>query len=313
MLSGERRKSGLSKGLWLIPGRFLPKDISEDHPHCMIPIRGTPAKHGRPWVTLGLIAVNVLIFIYTLKIGPKAALSLFWQGGAVPTKLSQLKVLTSLTSFWVMTTVFISLFLHAGWLHLLGNMWFLWLFGEGLEDDLGHWRYLGFYLFAGFFACLFHVIAYSSINAPLIGASGAIAGVMGAYLVRLPQSPIRTMVFWRLRAEIVHIPAFVWLGLWLALQFYGLKQGGAVAWVAHLGGFAIGIFGVTLFVPLTPQPVKVTVSGNPKKSTKPKTRHTPKKRPSPGNKSGKARNAGSGQRSGTASRAGRRSGAAPKL
>jgi membrane associated rhomboid family serine protease len=101
---------------------------------------------------------------------------------------------------------------------------------------------------------------------------------MGAYLVRLPQTPIRTMVFWRLKAEIIHIPAFVWLGLWLALQFYGLKQGGPVAWVAHLGGFAIGIFGVSLFVPLSPQPVGALAGANPK------TRHPPKKRRSPGKK-----------------------------
>jgi len=244
----------------------------------MIPIRGAPTKNGRPWVTLGLIAVNVLIFLYTLKIGPEAALSLFWKGGAVPAKLSKVNLITSLTSFWLMATVFISLFLHAGWAHLLGNMWFLWLFGEGLEDDLGHWRYLGFYLFAGFFACLFHVLASSTITAPLIGASGAIAGVMGAYLVRLPQSPIRTVAFWRLRVEIVHIPAFVWLGLWLALQFYGLKQGGPVAWVAHLGGFAIGIFGVTLFVPYAPQPVRVAVNTSPRTRTGQKKRRTPAKK-----------------------------------
>jgi membrane associated rhomboid family serine protease len=241
----------------------------------MIPVRGAPTRNGWPWVTLGLIVVNILVFLYTLKIGPEAALSLFWKGGAVPAKLSKVKLITSLTSFWLMATVFISLFLHAGWAHLLGNMWFLWLFGEGLEDDLGHWRYLAFYLFAGFFACLFHVLASSTITAPLIGASGAIAGVMGAYLVRLPQSPIRTVAFWRLRAEIVHIPAFVWLGLWLALQFYGLKQGGPVAWVAHLGGFAIGIFGVTLFVPYAPQPVRVAVSNNPRTRSAPKKRRTP--------------------------------------
>jgi membrane associated rhomboid family serine protease len=244
----------------------------------MIPLRGAPTRNGLPWVTLGLITVNVLIFIYTLKIGPEAALSLFWKGGAVPAQLSKVKLLTSLTSFFALATVFISLFLHAGWAHLLGNMWFLWLFGEGLEDDLGHWRYLAFYLFAGFFACLFHVLAASTINAPLIGASGAIAGVMGAYLVRLPQSPIRTLAFWRLKVEIIHIPAFVWLGLWLALQFYGLQQGGPVAWVAHLGGFAIGIFGVTLFVPFTPPTVRVAVSGNPR------PRPAPKKRRSPGRK-----------------------------
>jgi membrane associated rhomboid family serine protease len=249
----------------------------------MIPVRGAPTKNGWPWVTLGLIVVNVLVFLYTLRIGPEAALALFWKGGAVPAKLSKVKLITSLTSLKLMATVFISLFLHAGWAHLLGNMWFLWLFGEGLEDDLGHWRYLGFYLFAGFFACLFHVLASSTITAPLIGASGAIAGVMGAYLVRLPQSPIRTLAFWRLRVEIVHIPAFVWLGLWLALQFYGLKQGGPVAWVAHLGGFAIGIFGVTLFVPYSPQQqtLRVTVSSSPRRSSNSSSSRGRMARPAP--------------------------------
>ena len=117
------------------------------------------------------------------------------------------------------------------------------------------------------------------LTAPLIGASGAIAGVMGAYLVRLPQSPIRTVAFWRLRVEIVHIPAFVWLFLWLALQLYGLKQGGPVAWVAHLGGFAIGIFGITLFVPYAPQQaVRVAVANTPRTRT---ARHAPKKRRTP--------------------------------
>lgn len=229
----------------------------------MIPIRGVPAKHGWPVVTLGLIALNVAVFLYTLKLGPQGAMALFYRGGAVPAKLSQLKPLASPASFWLLATMFVSLFLHASWVHLLGNMWFLWLFGEGLEDDLGHIRYLAFYLFAGFFAGLFHVLASSQLAAPLIGASGAIAGVMGGYLVRLPQSPIRTVVFWRLRVEVIHLPAFLWLALWLALQFYGLRQGGTVAWVAHLGGFAIGLFGVALFVPVAPLKGKRAVA-NPK-------------------------------------------------
>ena len=107
--------------------------------------------------------------------------------------------------------MFSSLFLHGGWVHLIGNMWFLWVFGEALEDDLGHRRFLAFYLFCGFFAGLFHVLASSSLTAPLIGASGAIAGVLGGYLIRLPKSPIRTVVFWRLRPEFWQVPAFVWL------------------------------------------------------------------------------------------------------
>jgi hypothetical protein len=155
----------------------------------------------------------------------------------------------------LLPTMFSSLFLHAGWVHLIGNMWFLWVFGEALEDDLGPGRFLGFYLFCGFFACIFHVLAASSLDVPMIGASGAIAGVLGGYLIRLTRAPILTVVFWRLRPETAYIPAFVWLGLWLALQFYGLRNGGAVAWMAHLGGFFIGLLTVNLFTPLTLAPV----------------------------------------------------------
>ncbi len=215
----------------------------------MIPIRGAPSSSW-PLVTLGLIAVNVAVYLYQLHLGPQGESALFLKGGAVAAKLSQLKLIGSRQSLWILATMFSSLFLHGGWVHLLGNMWFLWLFGEGLEGDLGHLRFLAFYLFSGFFACLFHVLAASNLSAPLIGASGAIAGVLGGYLVRLPQSPIRTVVFWRLKMETVNIPAFVWLGLWLALQFYGLRRGGTVAWVAHLGGFITGLLTVSLFTPL---------------------------------------------------------------
>jgi membrane associated rhomboid family serine protease len=218
----------------------------------MIPVRGAPATQRWPWVTVGLIALNLAIFLYQLHIGPQAATDLFYQKGAVASKLSRLQVLSLRQSVWLLPTMFSSLFLHAGWVHLIGNMWFLWVFGEALEDDLGHGRFLGFYLFCGFFACIFHVLAASSLAAPLIGASGAIAGVLGGYLIRLPKSPILTVVFWRLRPETVYIPAFVWLGLWLALQFYGLKNGGAVAWMAHLGGFFMGMLTVRLFTALPP-------------------------------------------------------------
>lgn len=227
----------------------------------MIPLRGAAARGSWPVITLGLIALNVFVFLYTLHLGPQGSLNLFFKGGAVPAKLSQLKLLSSKQSLWLLATMFISLFLHGGWVHLIGNLWFLWVFGEALEDDLGHWRYLAFYLFAGFFACLFHVLASSQLSAPLIGASGAIAGVMGGYLMRLPQSPILTLVFWRLRLETIYVPAFVWLLIWLALQFYGLRQGGAIAWMAHLGGFFTGLLTVSLFTPLEPAAVKA----NPKK------------------------------------------------
>jgi len=218
----------------------------------VIPIRGAPVIMRWPWITLGLIAVNLAIHLYQMHIGSDAATDLFYQKGAIASKLSRLKVLSFQQSVGLLPTMFSSLFLHAGWVHLIGNMWFLWVFGEALEDDLGPGRFLGFFLFCGFFACIFHVLASSSLAVPLIGASGAIAGVLGGYLIRLPKSPICTIVFWRLRPETVYIPAFVWLGLWLALQFYGLRSGGAVAWMAHLGGFFMGLLTVNLFTPLSP-------------------------------------------------------------
>jgi membrane associated rhomboid family serine protease len=216
----------------------------------MIPLRGAAARQRWPLVTLSLITVNIAVYLYLLHIGPEATNHLFWQKGAVASRLSQPKLLSSVNAVWLLPTMFSSLFLHAGWVHLVGNMWFLWVFGEALEDDLGHGRFLAFYLFSGFFAGIFHVLAASRLAVPLIGASGAIAGVLGGYLMRLPKSPILTVVFWRLRPETVYIPAFVWLGLWLALQFYGLRQGGTVAWMAHLGGFFIGLLTVSLFTPL---------------------------------------------------------------
>jgi len=224
----------------------------------MIPIRGTPARRGIPWVTLGLIAANLAIYAYQLYIGPQAAGDLFAQKGAVAARLSQLKLL-SWRTLLLLPTMFSSLFLHAGWVHLLGNLWFLWIFGEALEDDLGPGRFLAFYLFCGFFAGIFHVLAASRLTAPLIGASGAIAGVLGGYLVRLPKAPIHTLVFWRLKPETWQVPAYVLLALWLALQFYGLRQGGTVAWVAHLGGFLTGLLTVSLFTPLKPALAKKRV------------------------------------------------------
>lgn len=216
----------------------------------MFPIRGAPAKQYRPWVTLGLIAANVAVFLYLLYLGPKAQSAIFSQKGAVAAKLSQPSLVTSYQAWRLLPTMFSSLFLHGGWLHLIGNLWFLWVFGEALEDDLGHRRFLAFYLFCGFFAGLFHVLASSSLSAPLIGASGAIAGVLGGYLIRLPKAPIHTVVFWRLRPEIWQVPAFFWLLLWLGLQFYGLRQGGPVAWMAHLGGFFMGMLMVNFFTPV---------------------------------------------------------------
>ncbi len=234
------------------------------------PLRGAPALRRQPLVTLGLIAVNVAVFIYQSRLGPQAGAALVLQKGAVAVKLSQPHLLFSYQGLRLLATMFSSLFLHGGKVHLLGNMWFLWLFGEALEDDLGHGRFLAFYLFCGFFAGLFHVLWSEQLRAPLIGASGAIAGVLGGYLRRLPQSPIHTLILFRLRPEMIPVPAFVWLGLFLVLQFYGLRQGGAVGWIAHLGGFFIGLVTVNYFTPAeTGKPQPARKSGRKTKGKKP--------------------------------------------
>ncbi len=238
-----------------------------------IPIRGQASRQRWPLITVGLIALNLAIFLLHLPLGEDALLHIFWQGGAIPAKLSQVKVFGSWQSLRLLATMFSSLFLHAGWVHLLGNLLFLWVFGEALEDELGHWRFLGFYLFCGFFSLLLHTVVASRLSVPIIGASGAIAGLLGAYLIRYPQAPVQTLFFLIVRFKIVAVPAYVWLGLWLLLQFYGLRQGGPVAWFAHLGGFLTGLLGVSLFVPApTLAPAARTAARTKKGRARPKSR-----------------------------------------
>ncbi len=172
----------------------------------VLPIRGQAAQRVWPLATLGLIALNVLIFLLQLRLGEEATLDLFWQGGAIPAKLSQVKVFHSWQSLRLLATMFTSLFLHAGWVHLLGNLLFLWVFGEALEDELGHWRFLGFYFFCGFFSLLIHAVVASRLSVPIIGASGAIAGLLGAYLLRFPQAPVQTLFYLLVRFTIVPVP-----------------------------------------------------------------------------------------------------------
>ena len=229
----------------------------------MIPYRDDRRWRTVPLMTIAIIAINAWVFFYEAKQNEFRLVQTFRRYGLTPRNVAQSPSLPALRA--TAASFVTSLFLHAGFWHFFGNMWFLWVFGEALEDDLGPGRFLGFYLFCGFFACIFHVLAASSLDRPMIGASGAIAGVLGGYLIRLPKSSICTIVFWRLRPETVYIPAVVWLGLWLALQFYGLRNGGAVAWMAHLGGFFIGLATVNLFTPLTPGPVPVHGKAVPKK------------------------------------------------
>ncbi len=146
-----------------------------------------------------------------------------------------------------------SMFLHGGWLHVLGNMLYLWIFGDNVEDRLGHFRYLIFYLLTGYVATLSHVFLYPLSDVPLIGASGAVAGILGAYLILYPRARVLTLVFIFVFIQIVPIPAVIFLGIWFLMQLLsgvaGLSSQAVqgVAFWAHVGGFAAGMLLVALF------------------------------------------------------------------
>ena len=213
----------------------------------MIPLRSSEPHYSRPTVTLAIIAVNVAVFLYELSLGMSSyALNRFIMlHGIVPDRLHYSSILTSM-------------FIHGGFLHIAGNMWFLWIFGRGVEDLIGHTRYLFLYFACGFAAAFLHILVNSNSTEPTIGASGAIAGVMGAYLIKFPRAHIVTLVFIIVFITTVDIPAMFLLLYWFAIQFfsgvgsvgYSAASNGDVAWFAHVGGFVAGM----LLVMLMPTP-----------------------------------------------------------
>lgn len=201
----------------------------------MIPLRDYQPSLSTPWVTLLLILTNCVVFAYELTLDPFSLNELFHTYGLIPAHPEA-------------TTFLTSMFLHGGWLHLIGNMWFLWIFGDNVEDVMGHGRYLVFYLLCGIAAGLVHVIFMAGSRVPTVGASGAIAGVMGAYMVKFPAARIVTLVPMFFVLTTVEVPAGLMLLYWFVLQLLSgagsLLQpgaGGGIAWFAHAGGFVAGI------------------------------------------------------------------------
>ncbi len=215
----------------------------------MIPLRDINPRERPPIVVVGLIVVNALLFFYELSLGPQGLQEFLQQAAFVPGRLFG-EVPGGGGLGWTGGSILLSMFLHGGWTHILGNMLFLWVFGDNVEDELGHFRFLVFYLAAGTAAALAHALADPGSPLPAIGASGAIAGVLGAYLVRHPRAPIVTLVFLGFFITTVRIPALVYLPLWFLIQFVsglaslgaatGTSGTGGVAWFAHIGGFIAG-------------------------------------------------------------------------
>lgn len=199
-----------------------------------------------PYVTYALLAINILIFLYELVLPEQALTEFIFQWGVIPVEISNQQRLFTLIS---------SMFLHGGWMHLIGNMLFLFVFGDNIEDTMGHLRFLGFYLLCGIGAGLAQVLINPASQIPLIGASGAIAGVLGAYIVLFPHGRIRTLVFAGFFVTTILVPAWVMIGLWFVLQLVSgvtslggqVEDAGGVAFWAHVGGFVLGALLVFLF------------------------------------------------------------------
>jgi hypothetical protein len=218
----------------------------------MIPLKDNIPSRTFPFVNISLIILNIVVFLYEVSLGPYLEHFIF-HFGVIPHKFI---LLLSSDTFYPAATflpLFTSLFLHGGWLHLLGNMLYLWIFGDNVEDVLGHARYLIFYLLCGIGAGMTHIITQSVSQVPTIGASGAIAGVMGAYFVLFPKARVVTLVPIFFFIQLIEIPAFFFLAFWLIMQlFSGTFSGssaysGGIAFWAHIGGFACGMLLLLFF------------------------------------------------------------------
>lgn len=210
----------------------------------MFPFRDHNPSRNTPYVTWGLIAVNILVFLlYAPLLGDDMKLAQFFDEWAM--------VPREITTVGEYHTLLTSMFLHGGFMHLAGNMLFLWIYGDNIEDQLGPYKFLMFYLAAGFGADAFHIFADPDSPIPTVGASGAIAGVMGAYLLMFPKAKIDILLILIVIFRVFTLPAFVVLGFWMAMQIFGgfstPADGGGVAYWAHIGGFLVG---AALILPL---------------------------------------------------------------
>ena len=217
----------------------------------MIPLRDTIPSRTVPFVNYVLIGANVLAFLFELSLGTH--LNSFVQVfGVVPGRTVAIVTQEPGLLHYAVFPFFTSMFLHGGWLHLLGNMLYLYIFGDNVEDALGHVRYLLFYLACGVAASLTHLALNLGSDVPTVGASGAIAGVLGAYFLLYPKARVVTLLPIFIFIQIIEVPAFLFLGLWFLLQFISgaaataSQNAGGVAWWAHIGGFAAGA-GYTVF------------------------------------------------------------------
>ncbi|MBI2368738.1 MAG: rhomboid family intramembrane serine protease [Deltaproteobacteria bacterium] len=244
----------------------------------MIPLHDDNPTEIRPVVTVSFIAACVLIFLYQLSLDERAGLLFVYRLGAIPAVIFGKAALPpELAAISPAFSLITSMFLHGGFMHLIGNMVYLWIFGNNVEDAMGHGRFIVFYGTCGVLAALTHALTAPDSRVPMIGASGAISGVLGAYLLLYPHARVLVLIPLGIFTRLVYLPAGLVLGLWFALQLLSgtasiSQGGGGVAWFAHVGGFVagmalIGVFKrrrVRFFNPPGPAPSGTTPTGRAK-------------------------------------------------
>jgi membrane associated rhomboid family serine protease len=216
----------------------------------MIPFKDDNPTRIFPFVTILLIFLNSAVFLIEI-LHPAGMKEIVYNFGAIPHNLLSL---STDQPVHILITPFTSMFLHGGFIHIIGNMLYLWIFGNNIEDRLGHIRFLFFYLASGLVAAYAHSITSPNSMIPMIGASGAVSGVLGAYLLLYPHARIHTLLWIGFYIEVVRIPALIVIGFWIIIQIFngliskGLMAQGGVAWFAHIGGFIFGLITIRFWI-----------------------------------------------------------------
>lgn len=216
----------------------------------MIPFKDDNPIRIFPFVTIAIIVLNTIVLFVQIT-SPYDQQKIVFAYGAIPNSLLAFK---SYQPIHPLLTVFTSMFMHGGFLHLGGNMLYLWIFGNNIEDKLGHFRFIMFYILCGVIAAYSHALTDPASQTPMIGASGAVSGILGAYLLLFPHARIHTLVFFGFFVNVIRLPAILVIGFWIVLQFIngivikGVVGNGGVAWFAHIGGFLAGFLLIKLFL-----------------------------------------------------------------
>lgn len=213
----------------------------------MLPLRDDIPSRTPPILTTALILLNSLVFLFELSLGPEIE-KLVFTYGVIPARYSVPEIAQFFSPLEQIVPFFTSMFLHGGWMHLIGNMWTLWIFGDNVEDRLGRRKFLILYLLGGVLSMFVHMQSNVTSPVPAIGASGAIAAVFGAYFAMYPHGRVLTMVPPFILGPYISMPAVIFLGWWFVLQFFNgtlslmrrADEAGGIAWWAHIGGFAFG-------------------------------------------------------------------------